>query len=238
MATTYNPRIVTDGLVLCLDAGNTKSYPGSGTTWTDLSGQGNNGTLAINNPTFSNTNGGIFSFNGLNNFMRLPSSLYWTPSGGGYNTLTFELWVKSADTSGQYLSKPWNGNGEYNYWVTYNSWYTRINTQSHSLAFTSLATNTWQHGVFIITPTQKAVYRNGRLNADFTNHSITGNTPGSGNLNVSLSLMTLYPYTGAWAGDTTHAILGDAARIAVYNRVLSADEISQNFNALRGRFGV
>ena len=45
MGIAYNPRIVTDGLVLALDAGNTKSYPGSGTTWTDLSGQGNNGTL-------------------------------------------------------------------------------------------------------------------------------------------------------------------------------------------------
>jgi hypothetical protein len=45
MAISYNPRIVTDGLVLALDAGNPKSYPGSGTTWTDLSGNGNNGTL-------------------------------------------------------------------------------------------------------------------------------------------------------------------------------------------------
>ena len=45
MATNYNPKIVTDGLVLCLDAANTKSYSGSGTTWTDISGKSNNGTL-------------------------------------------------------------------------------------------------------------------------------------------------------------------------------------------------
>ena len=44
MALAHSPKIVTDGLVLCLDAGNPKSYPGSGTTWYDLSGNGNNGT--------------------------------------------------------------------------------------------------------------------------------------------------------------------------------------------------
>ena len=52
MALAHSPRIITDGLVLCLDAGNTKSYPGSGTAWSDLSGQGNNGTLT-NGPTYS-----------------------------------------------------------------------------------------------------------------------------------------------------------------------------------------
>ena len=53
MTVAYNPRIVTDGLVLALDAGNIKSYPGNGVTLTDLSGKGNNGTL-INGPTYSN----------------------------------------------------------------------------------------------------------------------------------------------------------------------------------------
>jgi hypothetical protein len=51
MSLIHSPRIVTDGLVLCLDAGNPKSYTGSGTTWTDLSGNGNNGTLT-NSPTY------------------------------------------------------------------------------------------------------------------------------------------------------------------------------------------
>ena len=60
MAVGYNPRIVTNGLVLCLDAGNTRSYPGSGTTWTDLSGNGNNGTLS--GPTFSATDRGCLTF--------------------------------------------------------------------------------------------------------------------------------------------------------------------------------
>jgi len=60
MALAHSPRIVTDGLVLCLDAGNAKSYPGSGTTWTDLSGNGNNGTL-VNGVGYNGGSGGSLS---------------------------------------------------------------------------------------------------------------------------------------------------------------------------------
>ena len=57
MATNYNPKIVTDGLLFCVDAGNTKSHSGSGTTWNDISGRGNTLT-ATSSPTFSSSNGG------------------------------------------------------------------------------------------------------------------------------------------------------------------------------------
>ena len=62
MSASINPDIVTDGLVLCLDAGNSMSYPGSGNTWTDLSGNGNSGTLG--NHIFTSDNKGSISFNG------------------------------------------------------------------------------------------------------------------------------------------------------------------------------
>ena len=65
MSNNYGPKIVTDGLVLCLDAADRNSYPGSGNTWYDLSGNGNNGTLT-NGPTFSNGNGGSIAFDGSN----------------------------------------------------------------------------------------------------------------------------------------------------------------------------
>ena len=67
MATRYSPAIVTSGLVLCLDAANPKSYSGTGTTWTDLSGNGYNGTL-VNSPTFSQ---GVFTFNGSTNYINV-----------------------------------------------------------------------------------------------------------------------------------------------------------------------
>ncbi len=65
MATNYNPSIVTDGLKVCFDAANPKSYPGSGTTWYDLSGNDNHGTL-LNEPSFSSDKGGCFVFDGTN----------------------------------------------------------------------------------------------------------------------------------------------------------------------------
>ena len=65
MGLTHSPRIVTDGLVLCLDAANAQSYPGTGTTWTDRSTSGNNETLT-NGPTFDSANRGAIVFDGSN----------------------------------------------------------------------------------------------------------------------------------------------------------------------------
>ena len=86
MATLYAPRIVTDGLVLCLDAGNRKSYPGSGTSWVDMSGNNNTGTLT-NGPTFGGGNGGSIVFDGVNDFVNF-SNYLWS-----YGVLLFLLIV-------------------------------------------------------------------------------------------------------------------------------------------------
>ena len=74
MAYRNGPKIVTDGLVLCLDAAIGKSYPGSGTSWTDLSGNGNNGTLQ-NTPTFNSANGGSLIFDAANDVVSLPNDI-------------------------------------------------------------------------------------------------------------------------------------------------------------------
>ena len=68
MSTRYNPSIVRDNIVQYLDAANTKSYPGSGTSWTDISGKSNNGTLT-NGPTFDSGNKGSFGFDGSNDYV-------------------------------------------------------------------------------------------------------------------------------------------------------------------------
>ena len=67
MGTNYSPRIVTDGLVLCLDAGDIKSYSGSGATWNDRSGNESDATL-YNSPTFTTNNGGSLNFDGSNDY--------------------------------------------------------------------------------------------------------------------------------------------------------------------------
>ena len=74
MSNYYGPRIVTDGLIACLDAANTKSYPGSGTVWTDISGNGRNGPL-INGPTFNSSNRGSIQFDGTNDYINFGNTL-------------------------------------------------------------------------------------------------------------------------------------------------------------------
>jgi len=89
----HSPRIITDGLVLCLDAGNPKSYPGSGTTWTDLSGNGNNGTLT-NGPTYNSGNLGSLVFDGVNDYVNLGDLDLPAP-------FTLSIWFKGNTTQSQ-----------------------------------------------------------------------------------------------------------------------------------------
>jgi hypothetical protein len=177
---------------------------------------------------------------GLNDYISIASpannSLSWTSSGIGNNSMTWEIWVNSTDTSGFYVSKPWNGNGVYNYYLQHSSLFFQV-TQSNSISFTSLATGRWEHVAFVINSTQFAVYRNGVLNAGFSNHGISNNTVlAPGNVSLPLAVSTLYPY-GIWAGNPSFSILGSSSIFRVYNRVLSANEILQNYDAVKGRFG-
>lgn len=240
MGFTLRPKVVTKGLILYVDAGNTKSYPGSGTSVVDITKSGNTGTLQ-GGPTYSSTNGGSLVFDGTNDFMYFtsPSNKFsWTPSGTGIRSLTLDFWVKSADAIGNFISKPWNGSGYYNYRVDTNTLFLQNNTGA-SLTYSTLSTGNWEHAAVVITPTQMGVYRNGLLNAGFTNHGITGNLPPDlNNMNVNLVAMALYPYTDPWAGDTSHAIAGNLSMLRIYNKALTAEEVKQNFNAMRGRYNV
>ena len=94
MGLAHSPRIVTDELVLALDAGNTKSYPGSGTTWTDLIGS-NNGTLT-NGPTYSSDDGGSIVFDGSNDYVQLSAS---SDLNFGTGNFTIEGWFNKGATT-------------------------------------------------------------------------------------------------------------------------------------------
>ena len=87
MATKYSPKIITNGLVLSLDAANNKSYPRSGTTWTDLSGNSNTGTLT-NGPSFNDGNQGSIVFDGTDDYVNIPYNSGLIP-----NNLTLSAWI-------------------------------------------------------------------------------------------------------------------------------------------------
>jgi hypothetical protein len=222
MAVVYNPRIVTDGLVLCLDAANLKSYPGSGVTWGDMSGRGNNGTLT-NGPTYNSANGGSIVFDGSNDIV---NTNYVSSS-----VFTWSAWFKTDVVSSGYrniISIP-----SPNYMLmlldisTPNlGFWTPDGLGGVNLSTPTIAINTWYNAVFVregnsITGGYKAY-----VNAVLYGNANTGTWSSSSTLSL-----------GGRVGETQF-LDGNIAQASIYNRVLSAAEILQNFNALRGRFGI
>jgi hypothetical protein len=250
MAFNFSPKIVTDGLFVCLDAANTRSYISGSTTWNNLSRGENNGLL-VNGPTFSSENGGSIVFDGANDYIQVGSAngnvtntnFAWTPSGIGNNSFTVDFWIKSSD-DGYYVSKPWHGLGEYNYfiWKSGNVTYIRIRVGNQSVSSffnnTLYDLNVWTHYAFVVTPTQMGLYRNSSPIIPMFNHGVTNNTPdGPGNINIPITLMTIFPYGG---GVTQPSIYntGNLSQFRFYNKALSATEILQNYNATKSRFNL
>jgi hypothetical protein len=246
MAFNYSPKIVTDGLVLYLDAANTKSYPGSGTTWNDLSGNGYDGTL-VNGPTFDSESGGNFLLDGVNDYAILSGGATnnthaWTADDSvGSSILCMELWIKTSDTAGRLISKPWNGSGQYNIQILPSSFYLlagTTGTTSTTINYNSLATSTWRQLVLWATSTQIGYYIDGGSEQNTISHSITGGVPSSGNSNLPLGLGTLYFYGSGWVGNTSFSINANIAMFRKYNRILSTQEVLQNYNATKTRYGL
>jgi hypothetical protein len=224
LAIFYNPRIITDNLVLALDAGNTKSYPGSGTTWTDLSGNGNTGTLT-NGPTYSSANGGMFTFNGTNQYITVPSSASITTS-------TPTVIVGCTIGTGSVLAK--GGYGSY--------WNYGINGLT-STAFSARNTNCDSASGSVFTSKSGYAIFAARYNGtgiDFYRDGVYGSTITGGcySPTASNSLFLTIGRAQDNAGNGTEFYSGSISFLQIYNRALTADEISQNFNALRSRFSL
>ena len=228
MASNYNPSIVTSGLVLCLDAGNTKSYPGSGTAWTDLSGNGRTATL-YNSPTYNSTNGGTFDLNSSNQYADISSF-------ANYNfgsAITIGFWHYNSSTNiGKYRGVVCNvytsGTGfDFRYGSEDSG--TRLNaiirTTSSSYSLTTTANaDTWGYYSFTYDGTVLSLYKNGAL---------VGSTFAAG----SLSSVNDSVDIGRNANSAEY-LNGRLANVHIYSTALTAAQILQNYNALRGRFGL
>lgn len=239
MSLAHGASIVRSGLILNLDAANSKSYPGTGTAWTDISNSNHSSTL-MNAPTYSN---GALIFDGLNDHTRTnitPNDFAWSPNGAvGMSSMTIEMWVQSSDTSGKFYSKPWNGSGQYNIWIDPGYFWLLTVSGSSQLNFgRSISNGQWTQVVVWADTTNMGYYFNGGEYSGSKAHALTGDIPSSGNSPISMALMTLYPYGEGWAGLTSHAIAGSLSSCKVYNRVLTTTEVRQNFEALRGRYSI
>jgi hypothetical protein len=221
MAIVFSPSIVTSGLIMYVDAANPRSYSGSGSTWTDLSGTGNNMTLS-GSPTYSSsTNGGSFVFavgKSATNSLNLTNTTY-TISYATKMTGTLNSRVLQANSNNWFLGY-WQGKNDVYHaqgWV--------VGYETPSLVTTNADTN-WQvyTGTGNYSTGSYSLYKNGNL---LTN---TAGTTGANGPN-GLSIGQAGIYSGEYSNFT-------ASNIMAYNRVLTAAEVKQNFNALRGRFSI
>lgn len=230
---------VTDALILHLDAANKRSYSGTGTAWNDISGNANN-CILFNGPAYSSLNGGIFSFDGSNDMGVIPASLKWSANGFvGFQTFTIDMWVNSSDTTGKIISKPWNGSGEYNYWIDPSHFRLHATSGASQISFArNVCNGTWTNIVCWANATNFGYYINGNQHIGSTTHGLTGAAASVGDANQSGALMTLYPYGDPWVGNANFSTLGNLATCKIYRKVLAPTEVLTNFNALRVRFGV
>jgi hypothetical protein len=224
----HSPSIITQNLVLCLDAANSKSYPGSGTTWTDLSGRGNTGTL-VNGVGYNSSNLGSLSFDGVDDKVTVSDN-----SSISLNTYTIAVWFRSSTNSRRILVKEANNNVT-NYSMQINaSGYFECGifdgTRNPSFANTSkvVTDNNWHYGV--LTRTNQTT--NG-LSIYIDNFLQQNNDTTAGFIVTSTSELSIGNRT-----IVSSPFNGNIAQVSIYNRALTAQEIQQNFNALKGRFGL
>ncbi len=220
--------IVTDGLVLNLDAGDSASYPGSGTTWYDLSGNGNNGT--INGATYSSNESGYLDFDGVDDYVNCGTT---NLSSG--TSLTVEVWVKPGTTQNAYsdiLDYDHGGTGNKGFVIQQNNTSTNQyyfaywnGTTYDTTSNVTIGTSSFNHLVFTKSGTSVVGYLNSQNTLNYT-----------GSSTIYCSGRTLH--IGRFVSGSGREFNGNISSVKIYNRELTPSEITQNYNALKGRYGL
>jgi hypothetical protein len=221
-----------------LDAANVKSYPGTGTTWSDLSGLENNGTL-VNGVGFDSGNKGTLTFDYTNDYVTTTGMENFSYTSG----ITVSVWHYNGGGTGFYRGVVNNGTvadriggfdlryGRENYFGGTNNG-TRLawritNTGGTGSSIDIYANvNEWHHYVGTYDNTTVRVYKDGLL-FDSITHS------GGGQLKTMSDSTTIGSSPG-----TSEYLDGKLSQVSIYNRSLSEQEIQQNFEALRGRYSI
>ena len=237
MACHGGPDIVEDNLVLCLDAGNTKSYPGTGDTWTDLTGNGVTGTLE-NGPTFNSGNGGYIVFDGSDDYVSTINDIVLEEEDF---TMGFWAFTDDVSTTNRSLASSvtnMDGSG----WEDAGAWQISINNSSklrmsirnnagdgasNITSSSTLSTGTWYY--FVVTRTSGGnykIYFNGEEEASDSDVD-SGTDLDCPNFAIGINR----GYNTEWDGGI--------AIVQIYKgKALTVAEIKQNFDAHKGRFGL
>ena len=217
------PHIVTDGLVLSLDAANTKSYTSGSATWFDKSGNGRNGTLT-NTPAYSSTNGGSIVFDGVDDFVQCAGSLTVTQA-------TFVCWIRRNGDQGTYDGILFSRGTSVTGMSIYSSnqlgysWNNALNTYSWSSGLT-IPDLTWCMVAVSVTSTAAIAYL-----CQASGITTSTNT-------VSHTSTTIDDIKIGVDDFSSRYFAGNIAIANLYNRALTADEVLQNYNATKSRFGL
>lgn len=239
-----SPPIVTNGLVLNLDAANMKSYPKSGTTWNDLSGFNNSGSLT-NGPTFNSTNGGSIVFDGVDDYVSLGTSFsnliissttisFWIYRSTVYNTSNtstaeslFSMYTDDNNRGAVYFSNDTGYVGRLaNLLVDGGGLPGRVYTQQNSWSIG------WYNIVAVRAPSNYKIYVNGidmplTVVSNTATRAFTTNPIHTGIANSYYSTVGFYTY-----------FPGNISNTLIYNRALSPSEVQQNYNAQKSRFNL
>lgn len=213
MALIHSPQVITSGLVLALDAANVRSYPGTGTSWFDLSGNGNTGTLT-NGPTFNNNSGGNIVFDGVNDFIQFST----------VSVQTVCFWGRM-DTDipglGALVATSATGDG---------------------------SLRTFPAGTFRTSPDLND-FHNGFVSSLMINGVSNLSADGVGGLVIPNGRTLAQDFYIGTIGNArnistiSHTFLGRTFKgrvyaVYLYNRQLTNDELLQNYNAIKGRYGL
>jgi hypothetical protein len=222
------PDVSESGLVLSLDAGNLKSYPGSGTTWTDLSGNGNTGTL-VNGVGYNSSNLGSLVFDQIDDTVTILQS---SSTNITSNTITFGGWVYPT-ISNKYqhiIVKNIGSSRQYGMWLSINGTsqiFRNLNgviSQGNVTLSSPWMVNTWNYIILTYNGSTIKIYLNSN---EVYSQNASGNIVNvESNVNIG--------------GEPSQSFVlnGNIAQVSIYNRALTAQEIQQNFNATKSRFGL
>ena len=237
MGLVHNTNVVSDGLVCCWDAANKRSYPGAGTTWTDLVGR-QNGTMQ-NNTSFNSAKGGVLEFDGTDDYVSVPDSDYLDSITSAITVSVWVYWSSDANDISTIVSKAsaagWSS--------PYSSWNMRLRhgtggwgtdavefwaagsytTGGQFYSSSSIPRDTWTHIVGTYDGANQKIYINGVLDGT--------------EAETAAIAATSYPlYIGVNSGDIGEDFEGSLANVLIYNRGLTAAEVKQNYEATKPRF--
>jgi hypothetical protein len=228
MSLLHSPKIVTNGLVLCFDAASRKSYPGTGSFLRDLSVNGKIGTL-FNGLTFSTDNGGTFVFNGINHSIQILGS-----TESFYSEGTISFWMNSSnivDYKSPFSTSAFSGKGI--------SFIQTSASEFMILIFNDLGNAALHYYNTLDSPLFQNTWYNVVAVWNKSTNNIIGYLNGVQKFNSNnITWPTLLEIIRIGNGFGSFYFGGKISQTLMYNKALTSQEVQQNFNALRGRYGI